>query len=177
MFASHPIAGARPRARRLALGAAVVAATLGGPLASLASASPSASCDGRIPPLTCTIIEPNVNEHATAYPQVQFLPGDHVTIRAGGCVQTGGHGLTWKRYVNPASDNDLYHGLISIPGAFGLVRIQNVVNSTVTVGSRGALILGYEDDNYGDNGYWGHDNGTGNQCLGIGAAWVTLSIT
>src|SRR5256885_12486833 len=26
-------------------------------------------------------------------------PGDKITIDAGGCVQTGGKGLTWKRYV------------------------------------------------------------------------------
>ena len=26
------------------------------------------------------------------------------------------------------------------------------------------LRLGYEDDDYSDNGYWGHDDGTGDQC-------------
>ena len=36
------------------------------------------------------------------------------------------------------------------------------------------FFLGYEDDGYGDNGYYSHDNGTGNQCLDVGDAWVTL---
>src|SRR5712671_6339427 len=65
------------------------------------------------------IDEPNVKEPVTPYPQIVFRPGDRVTITAGGCVQTGGVGKTWKRYVDPQGPNadHLYHGLIQIPGA------------------------------------------------------------
>jgi hypothetical protein len=38
------------------------------------------------------------------------------------------------------------------------------------------LRLGYEDDNYDDNGYWGHDDGTGNQCQDVGNAFVEVTI-
>src|SRR5712671_2588466 len=46
------------------------------------------------------IAQPNVKRPMTSYPQIRFQPGDSVTIVAGGCVQTGGSGLTWKLYVN-----------------------------------------------------------------------------
>lgn len=139
------------------------------------------SCTGRRT-VMCRINEPNVNRPVTEYPDVTFEPGDRVTINAGGCVQTGGRGRTWKRYVNPSSDNDLYHGLISIPGVTnGFVRIENVIGRTFTIPQNINpqnlyLRLGYEDDDYGDNGYWGHDDGTANQCRGVGSAWVTLRI-
>lgn len=40
------------------------------------------------------------------------------------------------------------------------------------------LRLGYDDkpDHYGDNGYYDHDDGTDDQCSGVGAAWVTIRI-
>jgi hypothetical protein len=38
------------------------------------------------------------------------------------------------------------------------------------------FFLGYEDDGYGDNGYYSHDNGTGNQCLDVGNAWVNVTL-
>src|SRR5438045_1045066 len=70
---------------------------------------------------TWRIDEPNVKQRVTPYPQIRFQPGDKVTFDAGGCVQTGGHGDTWKRYVNPSGpDADrLYHGLVWIPGVIG----------------------------------------------------------
>lgn len=34
------------------------------------------------------IDQPNVKQHITPYPQIRFKPGDHITIQAGGCVQT-----------------------------------------------------------------------------------------
>src|SRR5215470_7699945 len=77
---------------------------------------------------TWRIDEPNVGQRSTDYPII-FHPGDAVTIDAGGCVQTGGSGRTWKRYVDPQGPNSdhLYHGLIEIPGATmppaSLVRI------------------------------------------------------
>jgi len=138
----------------------------------------SPGCSGTTLPIDCTIFEPVVTQHETTYP-FSFLPGDHVTVNAGGCVQTGGHGLTWKRYVDPASDSDLYHGLITIPGATGdLVRLVNVVGRQYVVGGRGgSLKLGYEDDGYSDNGYTAHDNGTGNQCLNSVNAFVRIVVS
>jgi hypothetical protein len=138
----------------------------------------SPGCSGQTLPITCRITEPVVTQSQFTY-QFSFLPGDHVSVTAGGCVQTGGAGATWKRYVDPAADNDLYHGLITIPGATSsLARLVNVVNQQWVVGGRGgSLILGYQDDGYGDNGYWGHDNGTGNQCLNSVNAFVNIVIT
>ena len=182
---------------RVPLVAAVVLAvisTLG--MAGTASAAPAAQlrpaaaipaattfsddCSSTARPLDCTITEPIVNVPQHGY-GLWFRPGDHVQVFAGGCVQTGGKGKTWKRYVDPASNNDLYHGLITIPGATGdLDRLVNVVGRQYTVaGAGGNLILGYEDDAYADNGYdsRGDDNGTGDQCLGIGNAVVRIFIT
>ena len=125
---------------------------------------------------TCTINKPNVTQPETLYPAIVFAPGDTVEVNANGCVQTGGWGSTWKRYVNPWGDNSdrLYHGLIRIPTATpggGLVRIQSVISNPILVTGTGVppaqlfLHLGYEDDGYSDNGYTAHDNGTSNQCL------------
>jgi hypothetical protein len=141
----------------------------------------SPGCSGSTLPIDCRIDEPVVTQHEFTYP-FSFLPGDHVTVEAGGCVQVGGHGLTWKRYVDPAADNDLYHGLITVPTATGeLERLVNVIGRQIVIGGRGPapLKLGYEDEDgaYGDNGYYAHDNGTGNQCLGVGPAWVRIVIT
>ena len=44
---------------------------------------------------------PSVERSLTDYPAITFNPGDVVTLDAGGCVQSGGIGGTWKRYVNP----------------------------------------------------------------------------
>ena len=133
------------------------------------------------------IRQPNVKQEQTAYPGIVFQPGDAIVVNASGCVQTGGHGSTWKRYVNPSGgDSDRhYFGEIWIPGATGvMVPIAGVVNKTLVIanGTPGAglfLRLGYSDDDYGDNGYYSHDNGTENQCGGAdgGAAEVTLTIT
>jgi hypothetical protein len=139
--------------------------------------------------------EPNVKQHITEYPQIRFQPGDRITIDAGGCVQTGGAGRTWKLYVHPTGPNadHLYHGLVWIPGVIGgpagtgvppnPARISGYVgpNQAVTVPSRVVtqqlyLRLGYEDDGYGDNGYYSHDDGTQDQCKNVGNAFVALSI-
>jgi hypothetical protein len=130
---------------------------------------------------TCTIREPNVRQKVTPYPEVTLQTGDRVTVSAGGCVQTGGAGATWKRYVNPSGPNadHLYFGTISIPGATsGLVRISQVVGQTLTVGAGTdhTLQLGYVDDDYGDNGFDSHDDGTENQCKNSVNAFVTLVI-
>jgi hypothetical protein len=139
----------------------------------------SAGCFGETLPIDCRIDEPVVNQPQFTY-DFSFVPGDHVTVDAGGCVQVGGHGDTWKRYVDPASDNDLYHGLITIPGATGILdRLVNVVGRQLVVRGRGGgnLVLGYQDDGYSDNGYNDHDNGTGNQCLNSVNAFVHIVVT
>jgi hypothetical protein len=147
------------------------------------------------------INEPTIDRRVSEYPYIHFRPGDIVWITAGGCDQTGGHGKTWKRYVDPQGPDSyrLYYGLIGIPGATpgadvgllipiskvattvldsrewrGVVTIpRNVVNSYNLF-----LRLGFEDDNYEDNGYWGRDgdDGTGDQCKGLPNAYVKVEI-
>ena len=96
-----------------------------------------------------------------------------------------------KRYVDPLGPNSdrLYHGMILIPGAIGnvpasldtMARILNVRGHTYTVerlaDPRTAYLrLGYEDDNYSDNGYEGQDSGSQGQCVNQGNAIVLLTI-
>jgi hypothetical protein len=120
---------------------------------------------------------------------VRFAKDDKVIVTGGGCVQTGGHGLTWKRYINPFGNNSdrLYHARIWIPGATdGFVRISSIVDvpadgsasvglplivrylppHATTDGEQNPyfLWLGYEDDKYRDNGYYKHDDGNDHQC-------------
>jgi hypothetical protein len=139
------------------------------------------------------ISNPDVTKARVDYPTVKFSQNDKVVVTGGGCVQTGGHGLTWKRYINPSGNNSdrLYHARIWIPGATdGMVRVSSIINITGSSPSQGIpllvgmfpphppdsssgesdpyfLRLGYEDDKYPDNGYTPkkkHDNGTDNQC-------------
>lgn len=135
---------------------------------------------------TWRIDEPNVKKPIIEFQQIRFQPGDQVRVTAGGCVQTGGHGKTWKRYLDPLPESDqLYHGMILIPGAIGALpaddlkrfaRILLEKGTTFTVKAiteprKQHLWLGYEDDDYSDNGYWGQDEGTQGQCR-IGNSWV-----
>ena len=129
------------------------------------------------------IEQPRVTQRETKYQNIVFKPGDVVKIKAGGCVQTGGTGKTWKKYVDPQGPNSdhIYHGMIRLPGMPGLTRIQDFLANTKkwTVPDNlqeNCLYLGYEDDDYGDNGYWGHDDGTGDQCKAEGNASVEIII-
>jgi len=131
------------------------------------------------------IPEPNVRQRMTEYPDIRFHPGDRITVEAGGCVQTGGSGRTWKRYVDPGGDNTsyLYHGLLWIPGAtLPLQRMRNCNRRTFEIPldvnrpENLYLRLGYEDDDYDDNGYHDHDDGTDDQCKGAGSAFVRLTV-
>ena len=140
----------------------------------------------------CIIDQPNVTQHETVIPAVEFVPGDVVDVLADGCVQTGGFGATWKRYVNPTGDGvaTLYHGLIRIPSSQpagnGLVRVEDVIGRPQKVTGTGfalsqlVLSVGYEDDNYSDNGYYSHDDGNEDQCkndLGHGGpAQISIAI-
>ena len=132
------------------------------------------------------ISEPQVNVRQKSYNQIVLRQGDSINMRADGCVQTGGHGSTWKRYVNPDFGGSIiYKGQVKIPGLFwSFTNLQDVVPVNGNWSSRyvvtqtgGTLTLGYLDDDYSDNGYWGHDDGTNNQCLGIGSANFYIFIT
>ena len=82
------------------------------------------------------IDRPNPKQPSTEYPAITFQPGDTITIHAGGCVQSGGLGRTWHRYVNPSGpDTDrLYHGLVTIPFATGVLeRVQKYWNQSVHI--------------------------------------------
>jgi hypothetical protein len=86
-------------------------------------------------------------------------------------------------WFSDPSHRGLYHGLIRIPGATPgdyLVRIGDIVTKNLTVKDVGTpvlpLTLGYEDDNYSDNGYYSHDDGTEDQCKNVGPAEVRITI-
>jgi hypothetical protein len=99
-------------------------------------------------------------------------------------------GLTWKSYVHPvgSSANTYYSGQLWIPNVTGggLQRIAGVLDHQYLVpanlpplaASQLVLWLGFQDEpgDYGDNGYWGHDDGNNNQCANVGPAWVQLKI-
>jgi hypothetical protein len=125
--------------------------------------------------IKCYVEQPDVKHHETSYPGIVFAPKDVVYVQADGCVQSGGVGATWHRYVNPIGPNAdrFYHGLIRIPTGTSnsaLVRIATVINKPITVSGAGAdpstlfLHLGFEDDDYSDNGYNDHDDGPDDQC-------------
>ncbi|MGA7218165.1 MAG: hypothetical protein WBX38_07625 [Candidatus Sulfotelmatobacter sp.] len=134
------------------------------------------------------INQPTVNKASTDYAQITFSRGESITVAASGCVQTGGKGHTWKRYVDPAdygSPSPLYHGLISIPGATaGLVDYNPRQPTVYTIPANASLPanphlqLGYTDDNYGDNGYSARnsDNGNLDQCKDLGDASIIIDI-
>jgi hypothetical protein len=132
-----------------------------------------------------TISRPNVRQSETTYDNIRFRQGDLVHVMAGGCVQTGGSGFTWKRYVNPMDrvrgDDDRYFGLVQVPGVFAKGRIREAMRSSPLAvlqdpGADAALRLGYSDDGYGDNGYWGPDWGWFEQCRDMGDAFVVIAI-
>ena len=149
------------------------------------------------PVTVLNIQNPVVNKSNFAFKSIILHPGDEIMVSAGGCVQTGGSGATWKRYVDPEGDRsgaevpEGYHGTITIAGAFAAVPgspttydptnevkrwpIYRAIHTKILVPDLIAqgpppepqyLYLGYEDDEYSDNGYYAHanDNGTNNQC-------------
>ena len=170
--------------------------TAAGLLVALCAASSNASGNETVVKLTGAppghtvwqITQPTVNAKQTDYPQITFSSGETVTVTASGCVQTGGHGETWKRYVDPAGSDSgtLYHGQLWIPGAMtGLQFFQPRQPAVYTIpagaplpSNQNHLILGYTDNNYPDNGYASRnsDNGNFNQCWGLGDAAVTIDI-
>jgi len=119
---------------------------------------------------TYCIFEPPVTVPSTDLPAYVFPAGSVVTVSANGCVQTGGRGSTWKRYVDPRGPNSdrLYHGKFGIRSTDGTLEIPlqrfQLTPITFTLRWAGHLVLGYEDDNYSDNGYYAHDDGNPTQC-------------
>lgn len=128
------------------------------------------------------IDEPNVKTDLTVYTFIRFEKGDIVSINAGGCVQTGGMGDTWKRYLNPINSDwspcDKYYGQLNFPGTTtGLTSIAKLNSTNLNILKDCVLEVGYVDDNYRDNGYWGHDDGNCDQCKGVGDAWIELTVS
>lgn len=87
--------------------------------------------DDRTETLVWRVDQPEVKAPEAFYSVIKFKPGDMISISAGGCVQTGGSGSTWKSYTKPLGDNadHLYSGTISIPGVTegGLQRIGGML--------------------------------------------------
>jgi hypothetical protein len=139
-------------------------------------------------PITVTIDDPVVNEPWYDYTyKVPVRPGDVVQIvSAGGCVQTGGSGRTWKRYVDPYAPDSpgLYHGRWAIgppvPATLNDgTRLQGSIQEKFSIrisASDPQFYLGYEDTGYGDNGYDSHDDGTNDQCKASDSANVVVAI-
>jgi hypothetical protein len=171
--------------------------------------------------VTWKISRPEVRRRITEYPEIDFRPNDIVRVDASGCVDPGGVGNTWKQYVNPSGLNTdrLYHGLIWIPGAevvdgkkqlivpvgTSLVRIASItarpnnkpaaqeliVGEHFPAGVPHTLHLGYEDDQYDDNGYphniydsagnliqrVPHGDRDGNDCKNADDAYVIIQIS
>ena len=170
----------------------------------VATSAPSAEANAKLAcrdvsgTTVCRIDEPVVNHGDFVYQNVQIRPGDKVAVNAGGCVQTGGRGNTWKRYVNPSGPNSdhLYYGLIGVYWTGVSMRVSDAMKSGFTVGKQCPntetgprclankvdptqlfLKVGYMDDDYGDNGYYNHDDGTEDQCRGSQNAWIEVTIT
>jgi|GEM_PF-3403114 len=133
-----------------------------------------------------SIANPNVSTSAeVAYSPIQFKQFDVVSIAAGGCVQRGGSGFSWNRYVNPmdglAGSDSLHYGSFRIPGITGDQRLLAPLRTgAIVIRSQpvegGTLRLRYRDDGHGDNGYYGHDWGYYEQCRDLGNAWLVITI-
>lgn len=127
------------------------------------------------------IDSPNVLQADTSYTQVRFAPLDRVELEAGGCDQNGGHGDTWRHYVDPPTDSQ-HHGLIRLPGFASFRRIMDVTGqaraTTLPASTAGDAILhlGFESDNFSAGGYWGRDPGPHGECIGQPNAWLVITI-
>ncbi len=133
-----------------------------------------------------SISKPDVTKQDIGYPGIKFRKGDLIQISAGGCVQTGGTGLTWKRYVEPMKGglqeiDDKYFGSVYIPGILESEKLANAMRNAPIkvvseVGNESYLHLQYSDDGFGDNSYNDHDNGWWEQCREMEDAWVIVII-
>ena len=91
--------------------------------------------------------------------------------------------MTWKRYLYPYSDSDSYHGMVYLPNGpqgkdtvlFWIEKLKGAY--TIPDGSPNSVLrLGYQDDQYDDNGYDRHDDGTDGQCVGLGPVVVMVEV-
>jgi hypothetical protein len=141
------------------------------------------------------IDQPMVVLPQVVIPQIKMLAGDKLSFRAGGCAQSGGFGKTWKNFLNPYNPDlvNLYFGKVQVmnaPDGLGVLQRLSIFmppdQKEWSVGDKpGSLIIGYQDQpgDYGDNGYWGHDDGDNNQCVADlpneagGPAWMEITIT
>jgi hypothetical protein len=117
---------------------------------------------------------------------IPVQPGDRVeVVAAGGCVNPGGAGPTTKRYVDPLNtkcrDDDKYYGTIASPGTIEESerrKIGDFMKDGVEVMQSATIWVGYVDDAYGNNGYWGMDDlGTCEQCRDQANAYVEIRVT
>ncbi len=136
------------------------------------------------------IEKPIVTKSGCIYSGIEFLEPGQLEVFAGGCVQTGGGGETWKRYVNPKDSDDNYMGTLEVKGAsvLGSDGLEEVGKETIsqfvswTNSGKNIYVLdgthhvaiGYKDDDHSDNGYYLWDRGTEGQCVGAGNAWIAL---
>jgi hypothetical protein len=107
------------------------------------------------------INQPVVDQPSFVYAPIVFRPSDQITVTADGCVQRGGFGKTWQRYVNPNStpgppwtsinpNNALYFGTVAIPfawapGPFALgITGAQAMNQFLLEDSSGFLITSSE---------------------------------
>jgi hypothetical protein len=128
------------------------------------------------------IKRPDVTRSELPFPYILLNAYDTLLITAGGCVQTGGQGLTWKRYLKPQGPGSdrLYYALVNVTGfTSNWERLSDYVNHRLPMPQnvrRSVFRLGYRDDDLSDNGYYKKDNGINGQCLGQPDAWVTITI-
>jgi hypothetical protein len=139
------------------------------------------------------IDQPEVDTAHRDYPEIRYKVGDMVRVEAGGCVKTSKDPIACRRYVNPTGpDGDrLYSGTIRLPGAEPTTGLDTEVRIGRAVKVRDVRItakkedhdysdyflhLGYQDDDYTDNGYYAMDKGVDNQCNGVGWAWVRVTV-
>jgi hypothetical protein len=182
MHFPHRISSTRPLTRLFALTLIVLAAAFVAPFMSSAGAESRPVCERHSSiEVVCFISGPEVQSRMTTYP-IPMLAGQRVSFYGWGCVQTGGHGKTWKRYVDPIAPDapNLYTGTIEIPGTTGSRTLRSIGQQTFTVQRNTTLRAGYEDGagSYGDNGYWGRsgDDGTFDQCKNQTAAGLQVTI-
>lgn len=129
------------------------------------------------------IDRPVINRPESRYPQIVFQPGDRVTISAGGCARRGGFPPPNGPAVPYLHGDNLYMGTIYIPGIVpGGVKgkIEKYVGTHDLAWDTHLpdmfLILGYEDNDFGDNNYNDIDDIDSGPCKGLGYAWVRIDI-
>ena len=143
----------------------------------------SAGSDTFATRVNVAIQHPDVRAPSQSFPQISLRPGDRWLLDAEGCVQTGGVGKTWKRYVNPLGPGTdrLYHAWVRVLDGAPPSRLESVIGREQIIPTAADpaslhFTLGYIDDDYTDNGYNDHDDGTEQQCVSQGNARLSLTI-